>query len=104
LELAKRASLCGTGTCQGTVCLPHLRAYLAHRSGALPAPFTARPAAPPLPPGEAASGCHVDAFRRTPLHDEHLRLGARLDRFGGWWRAWTYGDLRTDDDAFGQGA
>ncbi|MEO6207664.1 MAG: aminomethyltransferase family protein, partial [Candidatus Limnocylindrales bacterium] len=29
---------------------------------------------------------------RTPLHDEHLRLGARMDRFGGWWRPWHYGD------------
>ena len=55
LELAKRASLCGTGTCQGTVCLPHLRAYLAHRSGAVPAPFTARPAARQLTLAEAAA-------------------------------------------------
>ena len=31
-------------------------------------------------------------FQRTPLHDEHLALGARLDRFGGWWRPWNYGD------------
>jgi len=103
LELAKRASLCGTGTCQGTVCLPHLRAYLAHRSGAVPAPFTARPAARQLTLAEAAAGCHIDAFRRTPLHDEHLRLGARLDRFGGWWRPWTYGDLRAEYDAVREG-
>jgi len=103
LELAKRASLCGTGTCQGTVCLPHLRAYLAHRSGAVPAPFTARPAARQLTLAEAAAGCHIDAFRRTPLHDEHLRLGARLDRFGGWWRPWTYGDPRAEYDAVRQG-
>jgi glycine cleavage system aminomethyltransferase T len=103
LELVKRASLCGTGTCQGTVCLPHLRAYLAHRSGAVPAPFTARPAARQLTLGEAAAGCHIDAFRRTPLHDEHLRMGAHLDRFGGWWRPWTYGDLRQEYDAVRHG-
>ena len=35
----------------------------------------------------------IDAFRRTPLHDEHLALGARMDRFGGWWRPWHYGDV-----------
>ena len=29
---------------------------------------------------------------RTPLHDEHLAAGARMDRFGGWWRPWNYGD------------
>ncbi|MEY2446396.1 MAG: hypothetical protein QOE00_2976, partial [Ilumatobacteraceae bacterium] len=28
LELMKRASLCGTGTCQGGVCMPHLRAFV----------------------------------------------------------------------------
>ncbi len=27
-----------------------------------------------------------------PLHDEHLALGGRMDRFGGWWRPWHYGD------------
>ena len=35
---------------------------------------------------------HVDVFRRTPLHDEHLALGGRMDRFGDWWRPWHYGD------------
>ena len=27
----------------------------------------------------------------------------RLDRFGGWWRPWTYGDLRAEYDAVRQG-
>jgi sarcosine oxidase, subunit alpha len=92
LELVKRASLCGTGTCQGGVCLPHLRAFVAARSGSVPEPFTARPAARQLTLAEAAGGFHLDPVRRTPLHDEHLHLGARLDRFGGWWRPWNYGD------------
>ena len=92
LELVKRASLCGTGTCQGSVCLPHLLAYVADRSGRPAEPFTARPAARQLTLGEAAAGYHVEALRATPLHDEHVRLGARLDRFGGWWRPWTYGE------------
>ena len=93
LELVKRASLCGTGTCQGSVCLPHLRSWVAQRSGRPAEPFTARPAARQLTLGEAAAGYHVDAFRRTALHGEHHRLGAQLDRFGGWWRPWSYGDL-----------
>ena len=92
LELVKRASLVGTGTCQGAVCLPHVRAYLADRSGTTPAPFTARPASRQITIGEAAADVHTDVFRRTALHDEHLALGARMDRFGGWWRPWTYGD------------
>ena len=32
LELVKRASLCGTGTCQGSACMPHVRAFLAARA------------------------------------------------------------------------
>ncbi len=92
LELVKRASLAGTGTCQGAVCLPHVRAWIAAKTGETPAPFTARPASRQITLGEAAADFHIDAFRRTPLHDEHVALGARMDRFGGWWRPWHYGD------------
>ncbi|MGD9705534.1 MAG: 2Fe-2S iron-sulfur cluster-binding protein [Acidimicrobiia bacterium] len=92
LELVKRASLAGTGTCQGAVCLPHVRAYITERSGMTPEPFTARPASRQITVREAAADVHTDVFRRTALHDEHLALGARMDRFGGWWRPWTYGD------------
>ena len=76
LELVKRASLAGVGTCQGGVCMPHLRAFVADRSGTEPQPFTARPAARQLTMGEAAAGYHIDTFRRTPLHAEHVALGA----------------------------
>nr|MBA2700568.1 hypothetical protein [Chloroflexota bacterium] len=92
LELLKRASLACLGTCQGGACLPHVRAWIAARIGAVPAPFTARPASRQITLAEAAAEATVDAFRKTPLHDEHLALGARMDRFGGWWRPWHYGD------------
>ena len=92
LELLKRASLACLGTCQGSACLPQVRAWIAARSGIVPDPFTARPAARQITFAEAAADVSVDAFRRTPLHDEHLALGARMDRFGGWWRPWHYGD------------
>jgi sarcosine oxidase subunit alpha len=92
LELVKRASLCGVGTCQGGVCMPHLRSFVADRSGVEPRPFTARPAARQVTLAEAAAGYHIDTFRRTPLHAEHEAMGARLDRFGGWFRPWNYGD------------
>jgi glycine cleavage system aminomethyltransferase T len=94
LELLKRASWAGLGPCQGAACLPHVRAFIAARTGdAPPEPFTARPAARQITLGEAAADVAIDAFRRTPLHDEHLALGARMDRFGGWWRPWHYGDV-----------
>ncbi|MBI5088452.1 MAG: (2Fe-2S)-binding protein, partial [Actinobacteria bacterium] len=92
LELVKRAALCGTGTCQGSVCQPYLRSFVTERSGAPARPFTGRPASRQLTIAEAAADVHLDAFRRTALHDEHLRLGAQMDRFGGWWRPWHYGD------------
>lgn len=92
LELVKRASLCGTGTCQGGVCGPHLRAFVAHHSGAEPEMFTARPATRQITLAEASADTYTDVFRRSPLHDEHLALGGQLDRFGGWWRPWNYGN------------
>jgi glycine cleavage system aminomethyltransferase T len=92
LELLKRASQACLGTCQGGACLPHVRSWIAARTGEVPAPFTARPASRQITLGEAAADTTVDAFRRTPLHDEHLAASARMDRFGGWWRPWHYGD------------
>jgi glycine cleavage system aminomethyltransferase T len=92
LELLKRSSQACLGTCQGGACLPHVRAWIAARTGEVPQPFTARPASRQITLGEAAADTYVDAFRRTPLHDEHLALGARMDRFGSWWRPWHYGD------------
>jgi glycine cleavage system aminomethyltransferase T len=94
LELLKRASWAGLGSCQGGACLPHVRAWIAARTGGPPPePFTARPAARQITLAEAAADVAIDAFRRTPLHDEHLAAGARMDRFGGWWRPWHYGDV-----------
>lgn len=92
IELVKRAALCGTGTCQGGVCMPHLRAFVGHHSGEPTGPFNGRPASRQLTIAEAAADVYLDAFRRTALHEEHLALGAHLDRFGGWWRPWNYGD------------
>jgi glycine cleavage system aminomethyltransferase T len=92
LELLKRSGRAGLGPCQGGACLPHVRSWIAARTGVAPEPFTARPAARQITLAEAAADGYVDAFRRTPLHDEHLALGARMDRFGGWWRPWHYGD------------
>ena len=103
LELLKRATLAGIGTCQGGACLPHVRAWIAARTGEVPAPFTARPASRQITLAEAAADVTVDAFRRTVLHDEHLAAGARMDRFGGWWRPWHYGDAVAEYWAVRQG-
>jgi sarcosine oxidase subunit alpha len=105
LELLKRSSRAGLGPCQGGACLPHVRAWIAARTGGeAPQPFTARPAARQITLAQAAADGYVDAFRRTPLHDEHLALGARMDRFGGWWRPWHYGDAVAEYWAVREGA
>ena len=90
MELLKRATLAGTGACQGGVCLPYLRSFLLERGGRLQPAFTARPLNRHLTVRELAAGAHTAVTARSPLHDEHLRLGARMDRAGGWWRPWTY--------------
>jgi sarcosine oxidase subunit alpha len=96
LELIKRATLAGTGACQGTTCVPHLRSFLASRGRPLQAPFTARPVTRQLTFLEAAAGAYHRATPRTALDDEHRRAGAVMDRLGGWWRPWTYGDTLRD--------
>ena len=93
LELVKRATLAGTGPCQGAACVPHIRAFLAAQGAALQPPFTARPVTRQLTIGEVAAGAHHAATPRTALHEEHLALGATMERLGGWWRPWHYGDV-----------
>ncbi len=63
LELVKRATLAGTGTCQGAVCLPHIRSFLTGRGEMLPPPFTARPVTRQLTLAEVAAGSHHHATR-----------------------------------------
>ncbi len=92
LELVKRATLAGTGTCQGSTCLPYIRSFLSERGADLQPPFTARPVNRQLTLGEIASGAYDHATPRTELDAEHRRLGAHMERAGGWWRPWTYGE------------
>jgi glycine cleavage system aminomethyltransferase T len=92
LELVKRATLAGTGPCQGSACVPHIRAFLAAQGGVLQPPFTARPVTRQLTIGEVAAGAHHAATPRTALDEEHRAMGATMERLGGWWRPWHYGD------------
>ncbi len=93
MELVKRATLAGTGTCQGSVCLPHLRSFLAKKGEVLQQPFTARPVTRQLTMAEAAAGVYERPTPRTALDAEHRKLGARMDRIGGWWRPQNYGNV-----------
>jgi sarcosine oxidase subunit alpha len=92
IELIKRATLAGTGTCQGLVCTPYLRSFVLDRAGELQPTFTARPLARQLTIGEAAAGFRLPPIQRTALDPVHRSLGARMDRIGGWFRPWVYPD------------
>ncbi|MEE2994959.1 MAG: glycine cleavage T C-terminal barrel domain-containing protein [Gemmatimonadota bacterium] len=91
LELVKRATLAGTGTCQGATCLPYIRSFLKQCGNQLQPPFTARPVTRQLTFAEAAAGSFHKATPRTALDAEHRKLGAHMERSGGWWRPWHYG-------------
>ncbi|MEM7332231.1 MAG: 2Fe-2S iron-sulfur cluster-binding protein [Chloroflexota bacterium] len=92
MELVKRSTLAGTGTCQGSVCLPYLRSFLLEKGKELQPSFTARPVTKQLTMGEIAAGAHHHPTMRTALDAEHRALGAQMERSGGWWRPWTYGN------------
>ena len=93
MELVKRSTLAGTGSCQGSVCLPHLRSFLLEKGGKLQDRFTARPVARQLSIAEVAAGARLQPIPRTSLDRIHRELGAQMDRIGGWWRPWNYGNV-----------
>ena len=99
LELVKRATLAGTGPCQGSACVPHIRSFLAAKGAALQPPFTARPVTGQITLAQAAAGAHHTPTPRTALDAEHRQLGARMERLGGWWRPWNYGDVDAEYEA-----
>ena len=99
IELLKRASWAASGRARAAPACPTFGRSSRHGPGPSPEPFTARPAARQITLAEAAADVAIDAFRRTPLHDEHLGLGGLMDRFGGWWRPWHYGDAIAEYEA-----
>lgn len=96
MELVKRSTLAGTGTCQGSACLPYLRSFLLEKGKELQPSFTARPVNKQLTMAEIAAGAHFHPTMRTALDGEHRKLGAQMERSGGWWRPWTYGDKEAE--------
>lgn len=99
LELIKRATLAGTGTCQGSACMPHVRSFVASKGVELPESFTARPVTKQITIAEAIAGHHLPVHMHTALHEEHLALDADMDNMGGWMRPWNYGDVEREYQA-----
>ena len=96
MELIKRSTLAGTGTCQGMGCIPYMRSFIQARGGELQDRFTARPVNRQLTMGEISAGSHHHPTAKTALDEIHRNLGAQMERSGGWWRPWNYGDLKSE--------
>lgn len=96
MELIKRSTLAGTGTCQGMGCIPYMRAYIQEKGGELQERFTARPMNRQLTMEEIAAGGHYHPTATTALDTVHRKLGAQMERSGGWWRPWNYGNFEKE--------
>jgi sarcosine oxidase, subunit alpha len=96
-EILKRYTTMTMGPCQGAMCQPHLRAFVARRGGSqeASAPTTAGQPAGALTIAAAAA---PDAYLeyRTALHERHVAAGARMEWSGHWRRPWDYGDAEAE--------
>lgn len=94
IETLKRYSTVSMGPCQGKMCQGASIAICA-RQNKLPIEATgvttARPPEQPLPLGVLAGrALHLSLTRYTPMHDWHLRAGARMMDAGNWKRPQVY--------------
>lgn len=93
-ELLKRYATITMGPCQGALCHPHLRSFVAARTNRphRAAATTARPPARPVKLADVAAGVDLEIDLRTSLHEQHLELGATMEWIGEWKRPERYGD------------
>ncbi|MEP7344371.1 MAG: 2Fe-2S iron-sulfur cluster-binding protein [Gemmatimonadaceae bacterium] len=97
-ELLKRYSTVTMGACQGTLCHPHLKAFVCHRSPETWAgkPTTSRPPARTIRLEDLAAGARVPLEHHTSLHDRHVAHHALMDWAGSWKRPSTYGNVEQE--------
>ena len=92
IELIKRFTKLGKSACQGRMCQTaavHLCSQLSGQTIAQVGTTVARPPAPPVTLGVLA-GMRHHPVRRTPMHDQHDRLGAVWMDMGDWKRPRYY--------------
>ena len=94
IELAKRYLTATMGPCQGRMCQLASARALARATGTDVAAIGTTTARPPwsTEPLATFAGRQHEPTSRSPLDDEHRRLGARMERAGGWQRPFDYGD------------
>jgi sarcosine oxidase, subunit alpha len=92
IELIKRFTKLGKSACQGRMCQMAAVSLCSQISGQTPAQVgttVVRPPAPPVTLG-ALAGMRHHPVRRTPMHDQHDRLGAVWMDMGDWKRPRFY--------------
>ncbi len=92
IELIKRFTKLGKSACQGRMCQTgcvHLCAQISGQTIAQVGTTVARPPAPPVTLGVLA-GMRHHPVRRTPMHDQHDRLGAVWMDMSDWKRPRYY--------------
>jgi sarcosine oxidase subunit alpha len=97
IELIKRFTKLGKSACQGRMCLTatvHLCGQVTGQTIAQVGTTVARPPAPPVTLGVLA-GMRRHPVRRTPMHEEHDRLGAVWMDMGEWKRPRYYDPSNT---------
>lgn len=108
IETLKRFSTVSMGPCQGKMCQSASIAICARQNGRSieeTGVTTARPPEQPLPLGLLAGrALHFSLVRRTPMHDWHLRNGAKMMDAGNWKRPQVYTSVEDEYAAVRQRA
>ena len=96
IEHVKRYTTTGMGTDQGKLGNMHALGIIAETAGVKMGELgttTFRPPYTPLSFGTIVGrnvGEYFDIFRRTPIHDWHVKNNAEFENVGQWKRAWYY--------------
>ena len=96
IEHVKRYTTTGMGTDQGKLGNMHALGIISETSGTKMGELgttTFRPPYTPLTFGTIVGrnvGEYFDVFRKTPIHDWHVKNNAKFENVGQWKRAWYY--------------
>ena len=93
MQTLKRYSTISMGPCQGKMCLKSSVELCARYTGQTiedTGTTTSRPPLRPLTLGTLAGASHMP-IKRTPLHEKHVQLGAKMMDLGPWKRPHSYG-------------
>ena len=98
IQILKRYSTITMGPCQGKMCLTNFLRESSVMTGSTQAELgvtTLRPPVEPITLGSLAGPGFIPV-KRTPLHNKHVELKAKMVEVGGWIRPYSYTDPYTE--------